>query len=137
MNQCPISTPGVHPAAGYSHATRVGNLLFIAGQIAKDKDGNLVGKGDILVQAEQVFTNLRAILTDAGCRMDDIVKLTTYTVDVRYRSIIADVRARYCNEYLPPNTFVVVSSLADPDYLLEIDAIAALPGEREPEGHGR
>lgn len=129
MNHHPISTPSVHPAAGYSHATRVGNLLFIAGQIAKDKNGDLVGKGDIRAQAEQVFANLRAILTDAGCRMDDIVKLTTYAVDIKHRPIIADVRARYCNDYLPPNTFLVVSSLADPDFLLEIDAVAALPEE--------
>lgn len=129
MNHSPISTPGVHPATGYSHATRVGNLLFIAGQIAKDKNGTLVGKGDIAAQAEQVFANLKAILTDAGCHMDDIVKLTTYTVDIRHRSVIADVRARYCKEYLPPNTFVVISSLADPDFLLEIDAVAALPEE--------
>lgn len=128
MNHSPISTPSVHPATGYSHATRVGNLLFIAGQIARDTSGNLVGKGDIAAQAEQVFANLKAILADAGCGMEEIVKLTTYTVDATYRPIIADVRARYCKEYLPPNTFLVVSSLADPDFLLEIDAVAALPG---------
>lgn len=119
----------MHPAAGYSHATRVGNLLFVAGQIARDKHGNLVGKGEIQAQAEQVFANIRAILADAGCGMEDIVKLTTYTVDARYRSAIAEVRARYCADYLPPNTFLVVSALADPDFLLEIDAVAALPGE--------
>lgn len=129
MNHSPISTPSVHPATGYSHATRVGNLLFIAGQIAKAKNGDLVGKGDIAAQAEQVFANLQSILADAGCRMDDIVKLTTFTVDASYRSIIAEVRARYCSEYLPPNSFLVVSALADPAYLLEIEAIAALPGE--------
>lgn len=127
MNHSPIQTPSVHPATGYSHATRVGNLLFIAGQIARDRRGNLVGKGDIAAQAEQVFANLRAILTDAGCQMADLVKLTTYAVDINYRPVIAEVRARYCQEYLPPNTFVVVSSLADPDFLLEIDAVAALP----------
>lgn len=129
MNHSPISTPSVHPATGYSHATRVGNLLFIAGQIAKDKNGNLVGKGDIAAQAEQVFANLQAILADAGCQMDDIVKLTTYTVDIGHRPVIAEVRARYCKEYLPPNTFVVISSLADPDFLVEIDAVAALSAE--------
>lgn len=129
MNHTPVATPGVHPAAGYSHATRVGNLLFVAGQIAKDKHGNLIGKGDIRAQAEQVFSNLRAILTGAGCQMEDIVKLTTYTVDITYRQPIAEVRARYCSEYLPPNSFLVVSSLADPDFLLEIEAVAALPAE--------
>lgn len=127
MNHAPLSITSVHPANGYSHATRVGNLLFIAGQIAKDRDGNLVGRGEIAAQAEQVFANLQAILAEAGCHMDDLVKLTTYAVDVNHRPVIAEVRARYCKEYLPPNTFVVVSSLADPDFLLEIDAIAALP----------
>jgi reactive intermediate/imine deaminase len=129
MNHTPISTPSVHPGAGYSHATRVGNLLFIAGQVAKDQQGNLVGKGDIVAQVEQVFANLKAIVTDAGCQMEDIVKLTTFAVDIQYRSVIAEVRARYCKEYLPPNTFVVISSLADPEFLVEIDAIAALPTE--------
>ena len=127
MNHSPVPTPSVHPAAGYSHATRVGNLLFVAGQIAKDKAGNLVGKGDITAQAEQVFANIQAILADAGCHMDDIVKLTTFTVDPRFRAAIAEVRARYCKEYLPPNSFVVVSALAEPDFLLEIEAVAALP----------
>jgi reactive intermediate/imine deaminase len=129
MNHSPLATPSVHPPTGYSHATRVGNLLFIAGQIAKDQQGNLVGKGDITAQAEQVFANLQAILADAGCTMADIVKLTTFTVDSRYRSAIAEVRARYCKEYLPPNSFVVVAGLAEPEFLLEIEAIAALPAE--------
>lgn len=127
MNHRPMETPSVHPATGYSHATRVGNLLFIAGQIAKAKDGSLVGPGDIKAQTEQVFANIKAILADAGCQMDDIVKLTTFTIDARYRSVIAEVRARYCGEYLPPNSFVVVAALAEPEFLLEIEAIAALP----------
>lgn len=127
MNHRPMETPSVHPATGYSHATRVGNLLFIAGQIAKAKDCSLVGPGDIKAQTEQVFANIKAILVDAGCQMEDIVKLTTFTVDARYRSVIAEVRARYCGEYLPPNSFVVVAALAEPEFLLEIEAVAALP----------
>lgn len=126
MNHQPVPTPSVHPTTGYSHATRVGNLLFIAGQIAKDKAGNLVGEGDIDAQAEQVFANLKAIVEDAGCSMDDIVKLTTYTVDLKYRPAIAEARKRYFREYLPPNTFLVISSLAEPAFLLEIEAVAAV-----------
>lgn len=129
MNHTPIETPSVHPATGYSHATRVGNLLFVAGQIAKAKNGELVGKGEIRAQAEQVFANLQAVLADAGCQMADIVKLTTFTVDARYRSVIAEVRARFCGDYLPPNSFLVVSALAEPEFLLEIEAIAALPAD--------
>lgn len=127
MNHQPVATPSVHPTTGYSHATRVGNLLFIAGQIARDRDGRTVGEGDIAAQAEQVLANIKAIVEDAGCSMDDIVKLTTYTVDLKYRPAIAEARRRYFKEYFPPNTFLVISSLAEPVYLLEIEAVAALP----------
>jgi reactive intermediate/imine deaminase len=125
MRRESVAVRGVHKTTGYSHAAKVGNLLFVAGQVAQDVDGNLIGKGDIEAQAVQVFENLKAVLASAGVTLDDVVKLTTYTTSLAYRPKIAEVRARYFNTYFPPNTFVVVASLATPDYLLEIEAVAA------------
>jgi len=99
----------------------------VAGQIARDVEGNVVGRGDIEAQAVQIFENLKTVLASAGTTLDQIVKLTTFTTNVAYRQEIAEVRARYFGDYFPPNTFLVVSSLATPDYLLEIEAVAACP----------
>lgn len=120
-----VSASGVHKTTGYSHAAKAGGLVFVAGQVAQDMNGNLVGKGDIEAQAVQIFENLKAVLASAGTTLDDVVKLTTYTTSVAYRAKIAEVRARYFNTYFPPNTFIVVAGLATPDYLLEIEAVAA------------
>jgi reactive intermediate/imine deaminase len=127
MGREDVAVRGVHKTTGYSHAAKSSGLLFVAGQVAQDQEGNLVGRGDIEAQAVQVFDNLRAVLASAGASLDDVVKLTTYATSVAYRAKIAEVRARYFNTYFPPNTFVVVASLATPEYLLEIEAVAAAP----------
>jgi reactive intermediate/imine deaminase len=127
MRRESVSVRGMHKTTGYSHAAKVGGLVYVAGQIAQDVEGNLVGRGDIEAQAVQIFENLKAALASAGSSLDQILKLTTYTTNVVYRQKIAEVRARYFDDYFPPNTFLVVSSLATPDYLLEIEAVAACP----------
>ncbi len=118
----------VHPTSGYSHAVRHGNTVYVAGQVAQDRQGNLVGKDDIAAQAEQVYRNLQAVLEAAGSGLDRIVKMTTYTTSLEYRPAIREVRGRFFGplNYDPPNTFVVISSLATPDYLLEVEAIAVV-----------
>ncbi len=127
MGRESVTVTGVHKTTGYSHAAKAGQLVFAAGQVAQDRDGNLVGRGDIEAQAVQVFENLQAVLHAAGATLNDVVKLTTYTTNIAYRAKIAEVRARYFTSYFPPNTFIVVASLATPDYLLEIEAVAACP----------
>lgn len=127
MKREDVAVRGVHKTTGYSHAAKAGGFVFLAGQIAQDAEGNLVGRGDIEAQAVQVFENMKAVLASAGTTLDQVVKLTTYTTNVVYRQKIAEVRARYFTNYFPPNTFLVVSSLATPDYLLEIEAVAACP----------
>ncbi|MBI4279359.1 MAG: RidA family protein [Armatimonadetes bacterium] len=121
-----VAVSGVHKPRGYSHAVKAGNLLFIAGQVAFDADGNFVGKGDIEAQAVQVFENLKAVLASAGATLDDVVKMTTYTARREYRHAIIEVRARYYKDYFPTNT-LVVTELATPDFLLEIEAVAVCP----------
>jgi len=127
MRREDVAVRGMQKATGYSHAAKVGGLVFVAGQIAQDVEGALVGRGDIEAQAVQVFDNLKAVLASAGATLDDVVKMTTYTTSLAYRPKIAEVRARYFKTYFPPNTFVVVASLATPEYLLEIEAVAAVP----------
>jgi reactive intermediate/imine deaminase len=127
MEREDVAVRGMHKTTGYSHAARAGGLVFVAGQVAQNAEGALVGRGDIEAQAVQVFENLKTVLASAGATLDDVVKLTTYTTSVAYRQQIAEVRARYFKTYFPPNTFVVVASLATPEYLIEIEAVAACP----------
>jgi len=127
MKRESVTARGLHKTSGYSHAAKAGGLVYVAGQIAQDAEGNLGGRGDIEAQAVQIFENLKAALASAGTSLDQVLKLTTYATSVVYRQKIAEVRARYFCDYLPPNTFLVVASLATPDYLLEIEAVAACP----------
>ena len=121
-----ISPPTVHKTTGYSHAIRSGNTLYISGQIANDVNGKLVGPGDIKAQGEQVYANLKAILESCGGTMDNIVKITTYATSLAFRPALAEVRTKYLTKEPPASTFVVISSLADPSFLVEVEAIAVL-----------
>ncbi len=122
-----ILTPkSVHPTRGYSHAARVGDLLFVAGQVAQDLEGRLVGAADFEAQAGQTFQNLTRILDEAGGRLSNIVKMTTYLTRAGDIETFRAVRNTLFTEPMPPNTLVVVESLANPDFLIEIEAVAAL-----------
>jgi enamine deaminase RidA (YjgF/YER057c/UK114 family) len=122
----------VHRPTGYTHVVEVqpGPIAYISGQVAFDKDGKLVGDGDIVAQTRQVFENIRSALTTIGADFDDVVKLNYYAVDVSRLAEIREVR----NEYLtspPASTFVVVKGLVLPELLIEVEAIVALPGKEE------
>jgi len=116
----------VAKTTGYSPAVRAGNTLYISGQVSQDLDGNIVGRGDIVAQAAQVFANLKAVVEAAGASLQDVVKLTTYTTSLANRQAIAEARAKYWQSDWPASTFVVISSLAAPDFLVEVEAIAVL-----------
>jgi enamine deaminase RidA (YjgF/YER057c/UK114 family) len=103
-----------------------GKLLFVAGQTASDKDGNIVGKGDIKAQTKQVFTNLKAVLEEAGGTLDDLVMTTTYITDREYREGYNEVRRGLYKKDPPTSTLVIVKGLAHPDYLIEIAGIAVI-----------
>ena len=113
-------------AFAYSQATRMGDLIFLAGQVPYDVNGNLVGKGDVGAQTEQVFQNIKNILEAAGSGLNMVGKVTVFTTKLEYRPIIHQVRTRIFGEVgqLPASTLAVVTSLADPDWLVEIEAIA-------------
>lgn len=116
------------PRPRYSHGivAEGGRLLFIAGQTAVDKDGNVVGKGDIEAQTQQVYKNLMAVLEEAGASFNNLVMTTTYIVDRKYREGYNKVRMQYYKQNSPTSTLVIITGLAHPDYLIEINAIAAL-----------
>ncbi len=122
-----VSVSGIHPTRGYAHAWRVGNLLFISGQVAMNAQGELVGRGDTGAQAAQVFTNLRTVLAAAGATFRNIVKLTTLCTDPAGIPAIREARARALGDHTPASTLTVVAGLASPDYLVEIEAVAVIP----------
>jgi enamine deaminase RidA (YjgF/YER057c/UK114 family) len=108
-------------------------LVFVAGQVAMDADGRVVGEGDIKAQATQVYRNLAAILAEAGCTLRDVVKFTTYLVrNADWTPFAEWRRAEYPKLFpdgvYPANTGVVVVELARPSLLLEVEAIAVKPG---------
>ena len=106
--------------------TEGGKLLFIAGQTASNKEGQVVGKGDIEAQTTQVFENIKAVLEEAGGSLANVVKTTTYITDIKFRSGMHNVRNKYLAKDPPTSTLIVVNGLANADYMIEIEAIAVL-----------
>jgi 2-iminobutanoate/2-iminopropanoate deaminase len=123
-----INPSTVHPATNYSHAVRMGDLIFVSGQVAMTPSGELVGPGDVRAQTEQVFENLRHVLEAAGSGLDRVGKITVLAMRLEDRQQIGEVRNRVFAPfgYLPASTFAVVASLANPDWLVEIEAVAAV-----------
>ena len=124
--------PSLPPARGYSHVVEVpaGNrLLFVAGQVALDSTGALVGRGDFRAQARQVFENLRRALAAEGATFADVVKLNYYVLDASQVPALREVRDQYVNTAAAPaSTLVEVRRLFRDDVLLEVEAVAAMRG---------
>jgi enamine deaminase RidA (YjgF/YER057c/UK114 family) len=127
-----LSPKTLIPPAGYSHIAKVnrGTIVYLAGQVSSDASGKLVGEGNFEAQVEQVFRNLKIAVEAAGATMADIVKLNIYLVAQVDQAEVPKLRAirnRYINVEQPPaSTLVVVSRLAQPGWLIEIEAVAAL-----------
>ena len=123
-----ITTPEAKPVANYTMATRQesGQLLYISGQVARDIDGNVVGKGDMRTQARQVFQNLRQVLQAAGGDFKDLMKITTYITNIEDFPALAEVRSAVFQGELPASTLIVVKSLFNPDFLIEVEGVAAI-----------
>jgi len=104
-------------------------MVFVSGQVSMDADGTLVAPGDLAGQARQVYANLRAALEGAGAKPADVVKLTTYVVGYRpeVRPLLAEARSTvFGPAALPASTLVGVQALAEPGYLIEVEAIAVM-----------
>jgi len=121
--------PTLSKPTGYTHIVEVtgpAKMVYISGQIALDKDGKVVGEGDMNAQAEQVFKNLEAALAAAGAKFTDVVKMNTFITDMDRAAAVREVRARYFGETTPASTLVQVVKLARPEFLLEIEVIAVV-----------
>jgi enamine deaminase RidA (YjgF/YER057c/UK114 family) len=117
---------GVRPGIGYSHGVAAsGRFLAIAGQVAMDEDGALVGADDPRAQAERVFQNLRLVLEAAGATFADVVKFGVFVTDISLLPIVREVRDRHIDTAHPPaSTAVQVGALFRPGYVVEVDALA-------------
>jgi 2-iminobutanoate/2-iminopropanoate deaminase len=122
----PSSLLDSRPRYSQGIKTTGGSLLFIAGQTAVDAAGQVVGKGNIGRQAEQVFRNLHAVLAAAGGSFENLVMTTTYLTDIADRAVFSEVRARFYPAEVPASSLVVVKGLANADFLIEIDGIAVI-----------
>jgi len=115
------------PISHYTDAVRFGNLLFISGIVALDADNNVVAPGDVVGQAEHIFTTIGRLLEQAGGGFANILRVTVYLLDVADRTRINPVRKKFFGDTLPASTLIGVRELALPGLLIEIEAIAGLP----------
>lgn len=123
-----IATPEARPVANYKMGTRMegGRLLYVSGQVAWDASGNIVGTGDVRAQGRQALENLRRVLQAAGGDLADLMKITTYLTRIEDVPAVAEVRSEVFQGELPASTLIVVKSLFHPDFLIEVEGVAAL-----------
>ena len=124
-----VNPEGLSKPPGYTHVViaQPGKLVYVAGQVALNAKGEVVGKGDVRGQAVQVFENLKTALAAAGASFDDVVKLNYYVVNLKPadRDAIREVRQKYVSaEHPPASTLVGVTSLAREEFMIEIEAVA-------------
>ena len=122
-----INPPTLARPMGYTHVVEASGArtFYIAGQVALDDSGNIVGEGDMGAQARQVFENLHTALRAVGASFKDVVKLTYFIVDMSQMQTVREARDQYIQpEYLPASTAVEVRRLAREEFLLEIEAVA-------------
>ena len=123
MNPQGLSTP-----TGYSHvvSARGGRTVYIAGQVALDAQGRVVGAGDLAAQTRQVFANLDVALKAAGAAFANVVKTNYYMRDASQVAVVREIRSKFFTRELPASTLIEVPRLANADFLIEIEVIAVV-----------
>ena len=124
-----FNAPGVvEPFGAFSSAAwqPEGRVLYISGHVSQDADGNTVGKDCMEAQTRQALENIRDVLAHVGGTMDDVAKVTVFCTDVTEIETIHKVRYEFFNPPYPASTLVQVARLIDPDWLIEIEAIAII-----------
>src|SRR5215207_2814168 len=112
-------------------AVVAGNTVYLRGQVGQNIDTTeSVGIGDVAAQTEQAMANIAQLLSEAGSKLDEIVKIVVYLVDPRYREPVYRVMGRWLKGVFPVSTGVVVTALARPEWLVEIDVTAVIPADR-------
>ena len=123
-----INPSTIAPPRGFSHVVKDGSTVYVAGQVARDRDGKTVGIDDAKAQTEQVFKNLEAALAAVGGNLSHIVKANIFMTHREDFPAYREIRAKYMpGDDLPVTTLVLCSGLADPDFRIEIEAIAIVP----------
>jgi reactive intermediate/imine deaminase len=125
-----VKSDALPPSPGYSQAVEVrpGRIIYIAGQVSLDRAGKLVGAGDMRAQAQQIFENLKAALEASGAKFENVVKLNYYVLDVAQLPVVREVRDKFVNTANPPaSTAVEVERLFREGFLIEVEAVAAVP----------
>src|SRR5262245_45944438 len=123
------SAPGVYDTPSYNQAIKVTGaqtILFLAGQVPYAPDGTVNHRGDFMAQARQVFGAVKSLVEAGGGTLANVVKITTYVIDVRYRMDFRVGRAEFFGQRGPASTMVQVASLSYPDYMIEIEAVAVI-----------
>lgn len=132
----PFNTRDTYPEQNLDNdlcqAVVAGNTVYLRGQIGQDLDtSESVGIGDVAAQAERAMANIDMLLREAGSSLQDVVKIVVYLVDARFREPVYRVMGRWLKGVHPVSTGIVVSALARPEWLVEIDATAVIPDTRE------
>jgi enamine deaminase RidA (YjgF/YER057c/UK114 family) len=123
-----LSPDNLSKSRGYSQVVKVDNTVYIAGQVSVAPDGSIVGKGDPEAQVRQIWQNLEAAVQASGGTLQNIVKTTTYVTNIDYTAAVRKVRNElYQGSNPPTSTLLVITALAHPDFMVEIEAIAVVP----------
>jgi enamine deaminase RidA (YjgF/YER057c/UK114 family) len=124
-----LNPPTLSMPTGYSHIAEVsgGRTIYIAGQVAFDNSGKVVGKGDFAAQATQVFENLKLALAAVSATFENVVKVNTYVTDMSHLQTLREIRVKYYGKFAPASTLVEIGKLANPDLMIEIEAVAVVP----------
>jgi len=123
-----INPAGIAPNPALSPGVRVGDFLFVSGNVGVDSSGNLVGPGDCEAQSRQVMANIRTIVEAAGGNMQDVVKITCFLTDVNNYPAYGKVRSETWPSSPPASSTVIVAGLVRPEYLVEVEAVVRMPG---------
>ena len=124
-----FGAPGVFEPATYSQGIRVSQaqtILFLSGQVAYTPDGGVAHRGDFKGQARGAYQAIEALVKSQGGTMANIIKITTYVTNMAYRLDLAPIREEFLGKKGPASTLVEIPSLAHPDWMIEIEAIAVL-----------
>ena len=125
-----VKSENLPPSSGYSQAVEIrrGRIIYVAGQVAVDRSGKVVGEGDMRAQAQQTFENLKAALEASGARFENVVKLNYYFSDITQLTVVREVRDKFINTANPPaSTAVEVKRLFREPFLIEVEAVAVVP----------
>lgn len=125
-----VKSESLPPSPGYSQAVEIrrGRIIYIAGQVALDRSGKVVGEGDMRAQAQQTFENLKAALEASGAKLENVIKLNYYFSDITQLAAVREVRDKFINAANPPaSTAVEVKRLFRESFLIEVEAVAVVP----------